>query len=88
MTDFDTALARLPDGTFTGMAHGRRYIVTKSSLNDGRTVKLVGEELGGRDYISLNYFRLASGARLKPCEMPARKVMDFVHALVPDHGVD
>lgn len=85
VTDFATALAALPTGTFHGTASGRRYVVTKSVLNEGRTTKLVAEELGGADYISLNFFALASGPRLKPCEMPAAKVTAFVLALVPDH---
>ncbi|EDZ45821.1 conserved hypothetical protein [Rhodobacterales bacterium Y4I] len=41
----------------------------------------MARELGGGDYISLNLYRLASGARLKPCEMPADKVIRFVLAL-------
>jgi hypothetical protein len=46
----------------------------------------VAEELGGGDYISLNLYLTARGARLRPCEMPAAKVVDFVLALaaMPD----
>lgn len=68
-------------GTFVGTAHGRRYVVTKSTFAEGKSVKLVAEEQGGSDYISLNWYDLASGALLKPCEMPAGKVVDFVLAL-------
>jgi hypothetical protein len=50
----------------------------------GSSAKLVAEELGGRDYISLNLYRLRSGARLKPCEMPREKVVDFVTGLRPE----
>lgn len=81
---FAAALRALPEGTFTGRAQGRRYIVTRQVLNGGRTVKLVAEELGGSDYISLNWFDLASGPRLKPCEMPEAKVRAFVAGLRPD----
>ncbi|MEO0938986.1 MAG: hypothetical protein AAFY38_12605 [Pseudomonadota bacterium] len=81
---FAAALRALPEGTFTGHAHGRRYVVTRQVLDGGRTVKLVAEELGGADYISLNWFDLASGPRLKPCEMPAEKVVAFVTELVPE----
>jgi len=81
---FAQARRALPEGTFTGRADGRRYVVTRHVLNGGRTVKLVAEELGGRDYISLNWFDLAAGPRLKPCEMPEAKVRAFVAELVPD----
>ena len=81
---FLAAFDALPEGTFTGMADGRRYVVTRQVLAGGASQKLVAEELGGTDYISLNLYRLASGARLKPCEMPQEKVVRFVIGLVPD----
>ncbi len=84
MTGVTTALAALPVGTFFGRSQGRRYVVSKSVLADGRITKLVAHELGGRDYISLNHFALASGARLKPCEMSVAKVCCFVLSLVPE----
>ncbi|KIC47936.1 hypothetical protein [Tateyamaria sp. ANG-S1] len=80
---FETALAALPEGTFFGVADGRRYVVTKTMFADGKSIKLVAEELGGPDYISLNWYALKTGGRLKPCEMPEAKVRDFVDALVP-----
>ena len=80
---FLSAFDALPFGTFRGRAHGRRYVVSKSALTGGAQ-KLVAEELGGPDYISLNLYRLGSGARLRPCEMPAEKVACFVRALVPE----
>jgi len=70
-------------GAFTGTAHGRRYVVTRSQVAGGKGDKLVAEALDGTDYISLNLYRLGTGARLRPCEMSARKVTDFVLALVP-----
>ena len=81
--DFLMALDALPDDTVTGRYAGRRYAATKSVFNDGKSLKLVAEELGGRDYISLNLYRLASGARLYPCEMSAEKVTDFVLGFQP-----
>ena len=85
MTDaFLKAFDALPIGTFKGTAFGRTYIVTRQDYSNGNSQKLVAEELGGPDYISLNLYRLATGARLKPCEMPTGKVVDFVLALEPE----
>ena len=84
MQAFLAAFAALPFGTFHGSAHGRDYVVTRSCIVDGRGEKLVAEALDGSDYISLNLYHLASGTRLKPCEMPSAKVMAFVCELVPD----
>lgn len=80
-SDFLTAFDALPLGTFTGVYSGRRYVVTRTDFSGGAAQKLVAEALGGGDYISLNLYRLASGARLKPCEMPQAKVVAFVLGL-------
>ena len=49
-------------------------------------MKLVAEELGGGDYISLNFYDLTNGPALYPCEMPAGKVIAFLRDYVPDRA--
>ncbi|MFK7836376.1 MAG: hypothetical protein AB8B60_09165 [Sulfitobacter sp.] len=82
--DVVARIKALPDGTATGTAFGRKYIFTHSTFSAGKATKLVAEELGGADYISLNIYDLAKGAQLYPCEMPAEKVIAFVQAFTPD----
>ena len=82
MNAFLAAFDALPIGTFRGAANGRTYVATRSRVAGGRGEKLVAEALDGSDYISLNLYRLASGPLLKPCEMPAKKVIAFVCELV------
>lgn len=84
MDAFLAAFDALPMGTFTGSAHGKSYVVTRSQIVGGRGEKLVAEARDGSDYISLNFYRLGSGPLLKPCEMPAEKVIAFVIDLTPD----
>ncbi|MBY6139811.1 hypothetical protein KUV26_10230 [Leisingera daeponensis] len=78
---FLAAFDALPLGAFTGKAGGRRYAAVRLDLAEGKAQKLLARELGSTDCISLNLYRLASGARLKPCEMPAEKVVRFVLSL-------
>ncbi|MEL6960155.1 MAG: hypothetical protein AAGL89_14510 [Pseudomonadota bacterium] len=78
----------MPDGTFYGTAHGRRYVVSKTYVSGGKGVKLVADALDGSDYISLNFYHLASGDLLKPCEMPEAKVRAFVADLTPEDAGD
>ena len=74
----------VPQGYSQGIYEGRRYGVTRRSSPTGRRHWLYAEELGGADRISLNLYVLKrSGARLKPCEMPAGKVVAFVLGYVP-----
>ena len=83
--EFLQAFFNLPTGTFTGHSNGRRYIVSRTELADGRSQKLVANELGGTDYISLNLYQLASGKTLlRPCEMSASKVITFTLDLRTD----
>lgn len=82
--DVAEQISRLPQGTCTGAAAGKRYVATRSVFNAGRSSKVVAEELGGPDYISLNFYALENGPRLYPCEMHAEKVISFLRAFEPD----
>ncbi|KMW58186.1 hypothetical protein AIOL_003157 [Candidatus Rhodobacter oscarellae] len=57
--------------------------MSKHALAKGSAWKLVAEELGGADYISLNLYLTRERAHLRPCEMPQEKVVQFVEGLVP-----
>ena len=82
---FVVAFDSLPIGGYGGTYNGKRYRLNKTVMATGRSQKLEAEELGGNDYISFNLYRLASGeSLLKPCEMPAEKVIEFVRNVVPD----
>ncbi|SFH43292.1 hypothetical protein SAMN04488020_1145 [Palleronia marisminoris] len=82
MRDFLAAFDRLPVGAFTAQYDGRSYRAMRAQFADGKSEKLVAEEAGGPDYISLNLYRLSDGrALLKPCEMPEAKVRAFVLGL-------
>jgi hypothetical protein len=78
---FLAAFDRLPLGAFTARYNGRIYHAVRRDFAGGRSQELVAHEAGGTDYISLNLYRLQSGARLKPCEMPEKKVVRFVIGL-------
>ncbi|MEL7213609.1 MAG: hypothetical protein AAGK92_13180 [Pseudomonadota bacterium] len=78
MIPFLTALESIPTGTSRGRYEGKPYAISKTNYAGGKSIKLVAEELGGTGYISLNLYHPASGPLLKPCEMPAEKVIAFV----------
>lgn len=83
-TGFADALRAIPSGTTTGHAAGKRYTTTLTAFNEGRSLKLVAEALDQSDYISLNFYDLANGGQLAPCEMPHEKVIAFVMAYLPE----
>lgn len=66
---------RLPEGWSDMTYRGRHYGVTRTVLANGRIQKLYAEELGGADVISANLY---DAENLRPCEMPASKVVEFL----------
>lgn len=82
-TKFYTNLLVLPNGANDVRYLGKRYLLRKETLLDGKLLKVYAEELGGNDIVSGNYYPTIKGGMLKPCEMSELKVIDFMlHAKV------
>jgi len=77
-TLFHEKIILLDDGSYDVSAYAKRYLLRKETHLKGRLIKLYAEELGGKDFISLNYYPKLQGGLLKPCEMPQIKVIQFV----------
>jgi hypothetical protein len=76
--DFESALAAIPSGYGEGVYEGLRYGVTVRKACDGKRTSLFARALAGGDVVSFNLYRLRSGEdSLRPCEMPAEKVVAF-----------
>lgn len=71
-------IEKLPEGYSEGIYQIKKYGITKSVFNSGKSFKIYAEELQGNNFISLNYYVTSSKELLKPCEMPERKVIDFL----------
>ena len=79
MSDDLTALVeRMPEGWREVTWQGRRYGLSRTSHAAGRALSLRAEELGGPDLVSANVYRTSDGDLLKPCEMPAARVLAFL----------
>ncbi|RFN58173.1 peptide methionine sulfoxide reductase [Marixanthomonas ophiurae] len=71
-------IEKLPVGYSVVWYHKKKYGVSRTDYNDGKSIKVYAEELGGTDIISLNYYKTSKTEVLKPCEMPEMKVIDFL----------
>lgn len=69
---------KLPLGYSEGVYNNKRYSITKEMFNNGKSFKIYGKELQGNDFVSLNYYITSKSELLKPCEMPEKKVIDFL----------
>jgi len=80
-TQFYTKLLAFPNGANDVYYLGKRYLLRKETLLDGKLIKIYAEELGGNDIVSGNYYPTLKDGMLKPCEMSDKKVLDFVMGL-------
>lgn len=71
-------IKKLPDGYSEGSYENKKYGITKSVFNKGKSYKIYAKELQGNDFVSLNYYITSSKKLLKPCEMPELKVIHFL----------
>ncbi|WP_430411565.1 peptide methionine sulfoxide reductase [Kordia sp.] len=55
-----------------------KYGVTKSEFNQGKSYKIYAAELGGNNFVSVNYYITKQAEILNPCEMPKHKVIHFL----------
>ena len=82
-SDFYIKLQALPNGANDVIYLGKRYLLRKETLLDGRLIKLYAKELGGKDIVSGNYYPTIKEGTLKPCEMSKTKVINFVLHATP-----
>lgn len=75
-------IRNIPEGYSEGSYKNRKYGITKTSFNTGNSFKIYGEELGGTNFVSLNYYITKKKDLLKPCEMPEQKVIDFLENVI------
>lgn len=71
-------IKKLPLGYSEVFYKNAKYGVTKSEFNQGNSYKVYASELGGNNFISLNYYCTSRDEILKPCEMPKAKVIHFL----------
>lgn len=69
---------QIPEGYSEGIFRERKYGISRQLFNEGKSQKIFAEELGGNDFISLNYYQTSEKELLKPCEMPEQKVLTFL----------
>lgn len=75
-------IKKIPMGYSKGVYKNKTYGITKTIFNNGNSIKVYGEALGGNDFISLNYYITKKEDLLKPCEMTTQKVLHFLENVV------
>lgn len=79
--ELDKLLSRVPDGWTRQVVNGRSWGVSRVEHVGGRTTTFTAEELGGSAMFSANIWHTSDGPVLRPCEVPATTVLDFLKGL-------
>lgn len=74
----------IPLGYSEVIYRNKKYGLTRTDFNQGLSIKIFAEELGGNDIISLNFYVTKTSDSLRPCEMPLQKVIDFLNGYTVD----
>ena len=83
---FHRKVLALEDGSYDVFYYDKRYLFSKQTELNGKLIKLYAKELGDNDFISLNYYPLIGDGLLRPCEMPEKKVIEFVLSMKIQKG--
>jgi hypothetical protein len=68
----------IPNGYSEVLYQQKKYGVSRTDFNSGKSIKVYAKELGGNDFISMNYYITSTSESLRPCEMPKKKVIHFM----------
>lgn len=72
----------IPLGYSKVIYKGAKYGVTRTDFNKGKSIKVYAKQLGGKFFISFNYYSTGKANVLKPCEMPQAVVIHFLQNFV------
>jgi hypothetical protein len=81
--DLASLIEAVPEGWSRVTYAGRPYGLTRHTKAGGKVVSILAEELGGPDLVSANVHRTTTADHLRPCEMPAAKVLEFLRGWEP-----
>lgn len=80
-TELDRLLANVPAGWSRHTIGKQSWGVSRVEHADGRSTTLTAEQLGGPVRFSANVRHTSRGLVLRPCEVPAEVVINFLERL-------
>ena len=78
--ELDALLRAIPEGWTRAEVAGRAWGVTRATRAGGKVVSINAERLGATEQLGANVWITSEGPILRPCEVPAEKVMQFLRA--------
>lgn len=79
--ELDTLLAAIPEGWSRAEVGGRAWGITRVTRAEGKVISVDAERLGDTERLGANVWITAEGPVLKPCEVPAERVLQLLRAV-------
>lgn len=79
----DTLLRAIPEGWTRAEVDGKAWGVTRVTRAGGKVISLNAERLGDTEQLGANVWITSDGPILRPCEVPAEEVLQFLRAAAP-----
>ena len=76
--DLGALIGAVPEGWTRADVDGRPWGVTRVTRAGGKMVSLNAERLGDSEQLGANIWITSDGPVLRPCEVPAEKVLHFL----------
>ncbi|MFU8947112.1 hypothetical protein ACLRGF_10310 [Mycetocola zhadangensis] len=73
--ELDALIRAIPEGWTRVQIDGHDWGITRVTRAGGKSISFDAELLGDRERLGANVWNTSEGAVLKPCEVPAAKVM-------------
>ncbi|MGM7423104.1 hypothetical protein [Cellulosimicrobium sp. CpK407] len=74
-------VAAIPEGWSRARIGEHSWGVTRTTHADGRAISVDAERLGGTEALGANVWITSHGALMRPCEIPAETVWQFLRDL-------
>lgn len=78
--ELDTLLRAIPEGWTRAEVDGQTWGVTRATRAGGKVISINAERLGDIEQLGANVWITSDGPVLRPCEVPAGKVLRFLRA--------
>lgn len=78
--DLDTLIRTIPEGWTCVEIDGKAWGVTRVTRAGGKAISVHAERLGDTEQLGANVWITSDGPILRPCEVPAEEVLQFLRA--------
>jgi hypothetical protein len=78
--ELDALLRTIPEGWSRAEIAGQAWGVTRTTRAGGKVISVNAERLGDTGQLGANVWVTSEGLVLRPCEVPAEEVMQFLRA--------